>query len=76
MKSLGLPKYELVKTAREYGTEGLGRKCWKGVEALEKVRSLGLPKCELAKTAREIDITYGIEGLGRNIWKVWKHWRK
>lgn len=80
MKSLGLPRCELAKTVREvditYGTEGLGRKCWKGVEALEKVRSLGLPKYELAKTAREVDISYGIEGLGRNIWKVWKHWRK
>lgn len=69
MKSLGLPKCELAKTAREvditYSTEGLGRKCRKGIEALEKVRSLGLPRYELARIAREVDITYGIKGLGR-----------
>lgn len=50
---------------RRRGYEGLGRKYFKVLEALEKVKSLGLPRCELAGIAREVDITYGIEGLGR-----------
>lgn len=50
---------------RRRGYEGLGRKYFKVLEALEKVRSLGLPRCELAGIAREVDITYGTEGLGR-----------
>lgn len=65
MKSLGLPKCELAKTAREvditYSIEGLGRKYLEGLEALEKVRSLSLPKGQLARIAPEICITHSIE---------------
>lgn len=65
MKSLGLPRYELAKTVREvditYGIEGLGRKCRKGLEALEKVRSLGLPEGQLARIAPEVCIIHSIE---------------
>lgn len=65
MRSLGLPKCELARIAREvditYGIEGLGRKYIEGLEALEKVRSLSLPEGQLAGIAPEVCITHSIE---------------
>lgn len=65
MRSLGLPRCELARIAREvdinYGIEGLGRKYLKGLEVLEKVRSLSLPEGQLAGIAPEVCIIHSIE---------------